>query len=141
MNKGGKTGRALGAVADVCACARVHTHTHTHTHTHEHPKHQYRHLSTLTAVHWCLPGLRPFHKAESHALSGLPGSLGLVVVYTGNRATSNARLPPTAPTSPGDLAQGPSLVGFPEGSPPREETQSQTCFYDPPSCDTSGHHP
>ena len=41
----------------------------------------------------------------------------------------------------GDLAQGPSLVGFPEGSPPREETQSQTCFYDPPSCDTSGHNP
>ena len=33
MNKGGKTGRVLGAVADVCACARVHTHTHTHTHT------------------------------------------------------------------------------------------------------------
>ena len=27
MSKGGKTGRVLGAVAD------VHTHTHTHTHT------------------------------------------------------------------------------------------------------------
>ena len=45
LNKGGKTRRVLGAVAD------VHTHTHTHTHIHGYPNHQYRYLPTLTAAH------------------------------------------------------------------------------------------